>query len=586
MNIAKGIAALGAFVAMGMTPAGAAVNHPYFTIKHILPAAMENVGGLGGIGLLPNGDGVVCVWGGNQKSQGEVWIIPALGTGTPGTPTRIATGLREALGVAVVGADFYVMEKPRIIKFTGSGTTWTKSTFWTLPTAWYDDGQWHQFSFNLVYHDDAFWFTTGMSYDYNANDALQRGALIKVPLAGGSFTQLARGLREANGLTVGPGDQLYTTENNGHWKPIDALYWIPTKGTLPANGRFYGFRTNTNNACKVAAPAVDGSSCPEDPEYPPAIWMPYGGFSNSPARPILLKEGPYAGQMISGDIYHGGILRYFLEEVEKEWQGATFPMMDGGSAGVGFGVNMFHYAGNGGLLAAGIGGGSCGLGGSFNWSYNGVCRGLDLLTPTGTPAFEMLAIRSAPDGFDVEFTQPVSASAGTVTNWKVQTTVVTPMKDYGKDASTSDNNVTVAVSSATVGADGKRVRLKLASLLTKRMYTITVNGVTSSTGQSLFANVGYYTLNNVAKSVAIGPVGPAADFARRIHASSHVGRVALDLPFEGPWKLELLRLDGSRVAQASGTGPGRFESRAVSPGLYVVAGRGEGGAFSERIRVQ
>ncbi|MEO7777826.1 MAG: hypothetical protein ABIY63_09860, partial [Fibrobacteria bacterium] len=258
--------------------------HPYFTIKHILPPELSGVGGIGGIGLLPNGDGAICTWGGSQqpagtssKSNGEAWIIPALATGTPGTPTRVATGLREALGVAVVGSDFYVMEKPRITKFTGSGTTWTKTPFWSLPTAWYNDAQWHHFSFNLVTRDSAFWFTTGTAYDYDPNDPIQRGALIKVPYSGGSFTQLARGLRNTNGLGIGPDNEFFVPENQGHWKPADALYHVPT-ANVPANGRFFGFRTNLNNSCGVTAPAVAGGSCPADPEYPPAIWIPYAPF--------------------------------------------------------------------------------------------------------------------------------------------------------------------------------------------------------------------------------------------------------------------------------------------------------------------
>jgi hypothetical protein len=71
------------------------------------------------------------------------------------------------LGVAVVGNDFYVLEKPRILKFSGSGADWTKSTLFTLDTVWYSDNQWYHFSLNLIYHDNAFWFTTGTAYPYD-----------------------------------------------------------------------------------------------------------------------------------------------------------------------------------------------------------------------------------------------------------------------------------------------------------------------------------------------------------------------------------------------------------------------------------
>jgi hypothetical protein len=571
--------------------------NPYFTSKSVLPAEMNAIPGIGGIGLLPNGDGVVCGWGGSQDNDGasptmnngDVWIIPALATGTPGTPTRIATGMREPLGVAVVGNDFYVMEKPRIVKFTGSGTTWNKSTLWSLGD-WYHDAMWHHFSFNLVYQNNAFWFTTGTAFEYDTLDPIERGALIKVPLDGSGYTQMARGLRNPNGLVVGPEGEFFATDNQGHWKPANYMYWIPVKGTLPDKGRFYGFRTLGNNACKVAPPAVDGSSCPNDPEYPPAIWLPYG-YSLSPTRPILLQAGPYAGQMISGDVCKGGILRYQVEKVNNEWQGATFLFNNPGSAGINFGIHQFLYTPTGNLLVAGIGGGTGGLDGSGNWNWNNTVRGLNLLTPTTTSIFDMLAIHSLKDGFDVEFTQPVAATAAQAANWNVKTTVFTPVKTYGEDGGKTDNNIPVAVSSATLSEDGKHVHLKLASLLTRRMYTLSASNITAATGtQALYNNIGYYTLNSVSPDSVYIPTkllpGPVGDFAHRIHASLHQGRVAFEVPFKGDWKLDLLRLDGSRASQAAGSGPGRFESGKLAPGLYLVAGFAEGSAFREKVQVR
>jgi len=555
--------------------------HPQFTIKHVLPTEMDQIAGIGGIDLLPNGDGAICTWGGSQKSAGEVWIVPGLAGGSPGTPTRIATGLREPLGLKTVGNDFYVMEKSHIEKYTGSGTTWTHSTLWSLPTAWYSDSQWHHFSFNLVTRDNAFWFTTGTAYDYDPKDPLQRGALIKVPLTGGGFTQFARGLRNTNGVGMGPDDQFFVPENQGHWKPADALYHIPTKN-IPVNGRFFGFRTEANNACGTTPPAVDGTSCPNDPEYPPAVWIPYGGFSNSPTRPILLKAGAYAGQMISGDVFHGGTLRYFLEKVNGEYQGAVFAMMTAGAGGINFGINQFLYTPTGSLLVAGIGGGTCGLGGSGNWNWNGTCRGLDLLTPTEKSPFEPLAIRSIPGGFDVEFTQPANAAAGLKANWQVKTTVYTPVLKYGEDAETTDNNVTVDVSSVALSADGKHAQLQLASLLTKRMYAITFNNVTSATGEQPYTNVGYYTLNGVGPATAIGRAARSAATAR---AKVEFGRVSLELPFRS-FHVGLFRLDGRLVTEASGHAPGTLRSGALAPGVYLLSGIADGMAVSEKVRVE
>lgn len=576
-----------ATVAMSFATALAAVGdlHPTFSIKHILPASLNRITGIGGIDLLPNGDGVICTWGGSQKTIGEVWIIPGLASGTPGTPTSIATGLREPLGVKVVGNDFYVMEKPRILKFTGSGTTWTKSTLWSLSNDWYTDSQWHHFSFNLVYKDNAFWFTTGTAYDYTPNDPLQRGALIRVPLAGGEFKQMARGLRNTNGIGIGPDNEFFVTDNQGHWKPTNVMYHIPTTGTLPTNGRFYGFRTNGNNACKLTPPAVAGGSCPEDPEYPPAVWLPYsiGGsqFSNSPTRPILLKEGPYAGQMLSGDVNRGGTFRYFVEKVEGEYQGVVFPFMTAGSGGINFGINQFLYTPTGSLLVAGIGGGDvCGTAGSGNWNWNSTCRGLDLLTPTTTVPFDIQAIRSTPGGFDIEFTKPAGASAATAANYSVKTTVFTPVQTYGADASNSDNNITVAVSSATPSSDGKRVNVQLASVLTNRMYAITLNGITSATSEALHNNVGYYTLNKVAKAVA---VQNGENVPGTVRALPTLSGMNLTLPFNQPYDLSLYAANGSMLRNLKGHSPQNVNLGSVKPGIYLLSGHVDGLAWQRKL---
>jgi hypothetical protein len=577
---------------LGIAYGGAAVVgtlNPYFTQKSILPPELSDIAGIGGMDLLPNGDGVICTWGGSQQSKGEVWIVPSLATGNPGAPVRIANGLREPLGAKAVGQDFYVMEKHDILKFAGSGADWAKTMLWTMPDAWYNNAKPYHFSFGLEFKDSAFWFTTAVAFTIDTADVRERGALMKVAFDGSGFTQYARGLRVPDGIGFGPENEIFTTDNQGEWRPTNALYWIPTPGTEPAKqGRFYGYRTTLNNDCGVIPyAAVDQDNCPSDPVYPPAVWLPYGNLTNSPTRPILLKSGAYAGQMMFGDIYHGGIIRTFLEKVNGEWQGAAFALMDQrfGKPGVQFGIHQFLYTPSGAILVAGIGGGTCGLGGDLNWNWGNTCRGLDLLTPTDSVPFDILAIRSVGDGFDVEFTEPADSAAGLAFNWTVKTTVYTPTREHGIDFSAADNNIRVAVDSATLSADRKHVRLKPASLLAKRMYAITVDTtVKSARGAALWTNVGYYTLNSINAATRIIPSGMAS-FARRIHGSSQRGRVSLAIPFEGSWTLDLLRLDGSRISRSSGSGPSRFESGDLPEGLYILAGRGGGGSFSERIRV-
>ena len=76
-----------------------------------------------------------------------------------------------------------------------------------------------------------------------------------------------KGLRNANGLVVGPDDELFTTDNQGHWVPTNKLVHIKAGPVLrvPYEQEFH-----------------DGTVV-----SPPAIWLPYGSFSNSPTRPYF-----------------------------------------------------------------------------------------------------------------------------------------------------------------------------------------------------------------------------------------------------------------------------------------------------------
>jgi hypothetical protein len=564
--------------------------HPSFTVKRLLPEAMATIPGIGGLDFLPNGDGVITTWGGSQKSTGEIWIVTGLASGEPGTATRIATGLREPLGLKVVGSDFYLLEKSRISKYTGSGTNFTRSNHFNLPTAWYNDGQWHHFAFGLAFRDSAFWFTTGTAYDYTPADPIQRGALIRVPLNGSGFTQHARGLRNPAGLALGPENEFFSPENEGHWKPINVLYHLPTKN-MPTNGRFYGFRTTGNNACGTTPSNVAGDNCPNDPEYPPAVWIPYGTdfssarFSQSPTEPILLKTGPYAGQMIGGDVFRGGILRYYLEKVGDDYQGAVFDFMTGGSQGINFGAFKMLYTTTGNsILVAGIGGGAstanCVLGGSNNWNYNGACRGLDLLTHTTTAPFEMLAIRSLPDGFEIEFTKPAGASAGTAANYGVRTSVHTAVQTYGQDAATNDNNIAVGVTSATLSPDGKKVTLKLASLLTRRMYAFTLNNITSATNEAMYTNIGYYTLNKVQTTVVnVAASVPQPGKLTAFEADRRLWRIDATEAYD----LSLARPDGRIVTRVADKVAQTVSLQGLDAGVYLVSGQVGGKAYRQSL---
>ena len=70
-----------------------------------------------------------------------------------------------------------------------------------------------------------------------------------------------------------------------------------------------------------------------------AILFPHGLMSNSPSQPLADstkgKFGPYAGQLLVGEMNKGRIMRVILDKVGDKLQGACLPFFDGNGLSTG-----------------------------------------------------------------------------------------------------------------------------------------------------------------------------------------------------------------------------------------------------------
>ncbi len=296
---------------------------------------------------------------------------------------RIAEGLHEPLGLTIVDNRIFVLQKQELTELIDTDGDEVIDRYRAVSYDWPSSTNFHSFAFGLLHKDDDFYFLLAICILPGGASCPQQlptqGKLLRLHSTG-ELETYASGFRVPNGIAFGPGGDIYVTDNQGDWLPSSKLIHIE-------EGGFYGSR------------AVPDEGVMTRTELPPVVWLPQDEVGNSPSQPLMLTEGPYAGQMIHGDVYNGGVKRVFLEEVAGRQQGAAFHF----SAGFQGAVNRLVRGPDGAIYLGE-------LGNPPNWGeYGKPWYGLERMSWVGNEAFEMLAVKAQDDGFVIELTQPLAA---------------------------------------------------------------------------------------------------------------------------------------------------------------------------------
>ncbi|RLP90073.1 ricin-type beta-trefoil lectin domain protein [Micromonospora sp. CV4] len=451
--------------------------HPGYTLTNLRPTGFQPK--VTGMDWLADGRLVISTWGGSDQSgtsqDGEVWILNNTGGTTgPGTVTtkKIAGGLKEPMGLKVVDGVVYVSEKQRLTRLVDTTGDEVADQLQTVAT-WPYGGNFHEFAFGLLYQDGFFYVNLSVSINLggattNPQPAANRGTTLKVNKDTGAVSYVAGGLRTPHGIGWGPEGGIFVTDNQGGWLPSSKLVHVK-------QGRFF------NHYMNPAGP-FDAN-----PVTPPVLWMPQNEISNSPSTPLYLTSGRYAGQFVIGDVTYGGLQRANVEKVNGEYQGALFRLTQGLEAG----VSEVNVGPDGAIYVGGLGAGG-------NWGQTGkLSYGLQKLTPNSATTFEMLAMRATTAGFEVEYTQPVSAetAANLAAHYKIKQWRYQPTASYGGPKIDEE---TLTVTAATLSADGKKVTLAVSGRKAGHVvYLRSPRPFTSTSGQSLWSTEAWYTLNAI-----------------------------------------------------------------------------------------
>ena len=428
-----------------------------------------------GIAWRPDGKMVLSTWGGTDAVSGEVYLVENVtgGTGPDSVKyKKIADKLKEPMGVAVVDGLVYVTQKHELTELRDTNGDQVLDTRRTV-AVWPFGGNFHEFAFGLLYRDGNFY--ANLSVSINLGGATTdpqpvggRGTSIVVNRKSGQVTTVAGGLRTPNGLGWGNGDDLYVTDNQGGWLPSSKLVKIE-------KGAFFNHYTNPDGAYDAEKPTR------------PVLWLPQNEIANSPSTPVLLKSGPYRGQILFGDVTYGGLQRAALETVNGQEQGAVFRHTQGLEAG----VNRVSIGPDGAIYVGG-------LGADGNWGQEGKLRyGLQKLTPNGRSVFDMKRVKATSTGFTIEYTEPVSDAtvAKLATAYQVEQWRYVPTAQYGGPKVDQE---TLAVTAAKVSGDRRTVTLTVAGLRRDRVVHLrSPRPFSAKDGETLWSTEAWYTLNEI-----------------------------------------------------------------------------------------
>ncbi|WP_111629942.1 plastocyanin/azurin family copper-binding protein [Larkinella arboricola] len=457
---------------------------------------------VGGMAVLPDGRLGV------STRRGEVWLIsnPYMKGSRQPQYKRFAYGLHEPLGLAYHKGAFWATQRGELTKMIDTDGDDEANEYQSI-AKWPLSGNYHEYSYGPLFMPDGdMLITLNLGWiGHGASLAKWRGWMLKVNEKG-ELKPYATGLRSPSSYRQLRDGSIFYTENQGDWVGSGRMTHLEL-GDFAGNPEGLKWTSEPDSPLKLKMEDVPSTGKPMHDMVKsvpnlkePAIWFPHTilGISTSDILEDTTANrfGPFDGQLFVGDQGHSKIMRVFLEKVEGKYQGAVFAFRSGFQSGIlrmAWGLDGSMFVGQT----------------SRGWSATGKDPfGVQRLVWTGLTPFEMKAIRSMPDGFEVEFTQPVDKkTAGDLASYSLNSFTYKYHKIYGSPV---EDARTVPIRGVVVADNGLKVRIVADTTLREGyVHELKAEGVKSTTGLALLHNTGYYTLNHIAPGTKLTLAAPA-----------------------------------------------------------------------------
>lgn len=467
---------------------------------------------VGGLAMLPNGDLGV------STRRGDVYIVQ-----NPTSPRpyfrKFASGLHEVLGLVYKDGALYCAQRGELTKLVDTNKDGKADVYETV-YAWPLSGHYHEYSFGPKIAPDGSFFVTGNvafgdeQWWRGESRVPYRGWTMKIS-PDGKMEPWATGMRSPAGLGMIDGELFYS-DNQGEYVGSGGI-WHVKKGIFAGHPAGLKWTNLPGSPIKLTAEQFHTKVDPRDikdangraikPENVvnekfvtkadiqkdfsqlqlQAVILPHTILGISNSEIVKIPEGafgPFAGQLLVGDQGQSKISRVMLEKVKGEYQGAAIEFRSGFQSGV---MRMVWAPDN--SLFVGETNRGWGSAGEEN-------QGLQRLVWNNVMPFEMKTVRAMPDGFEVEFTQPVDRnSAEDLASYSVESFTYKYHPVYGSPPVNFDKP---AVKGVKLSDDGLKARLIIDGLRQAYVHNVSLEGVRDKNNSSPLVHTNFfYTLNNI-----------------------------------------------------------------------------------------
>jgi glucose/arabinose dehydrogenase len=477
----------------------------YYKVENIAtpPGLSAEVGGLA---FAPDGRLVACF------HRGEVYFYD---------PAKkewklFAQGLQDPLGIiAPKNGEVIVMQRSELTRLRDTDGDGVADSYETICDSFGMTGNYHEFAFGPLPAPDGGWFVAlncasngaGIRQELRGEfrDRGREGRMYSVvPWRGwvvkispdGKLTPWASGFRSPNGLGYDTKGRLFVTDNQGDWLGACPLYHVE-------KGKFYGHPASltwkpgeTRDPVTIPPKELDAMRTRG------SIIFPYSAaMSMSPTQPLTDttggKFGPFAGQMLVGEMNHPRILRMTLEEVDGQLQGMAVPLLE--NHGLHKGDNRVAFAPDGSLWVGQT---------DHGWAGD---KGIQHITWTGKVPLDVKEMHLTKAGFEMTFTQPLESSAASnPESYKVRRYYYEYHAPYG---SPEFDLQEITPKSVALSQDRTKVTLEFDPLVAWRIYEFHLDALKGDDGAAVANPLVAFTLNHLvgAKTPPPPPPGPGKD---------------------------------------------------------------------------